>query len=523
MNTRQAGKDHYDAIVIGGGCNGLTCAALLAKAGRHVVLVERRDTLGGLATGGESHPGYRSAGLLRDTTRLRPGVIEALELERHGLTLTDQPPALFAPQIDGPGLVLSAAPERAEGEIHAQSPHDAQRYRDYRRFFDELRPLIGRLADQVPPSPSTGGFAEALRLASSAIGLRRLGKAAMLELLRMAPMALADFLGEWFESDLLKSALALPALVGSFAGPRSPGTVANLLLHETLTGRAVEGGPSALVEALVRAAAANGVELRAGTVVERVAADSNGTIAVMISGGERLTAGVVAASCDPKTLFLQLLDPQAVSPRLRASIDKLRTAGTVAMINLALRAPLTFRCRSEHRPEFARICPSLDHIERAFDASKYGECSRAPVLDLHVATASPSDAAGARPCAVSILVPFVPYSLKGGWTDRARDELGRTVIQTLARFAPKIESGIVAQEILTPVDIERRYGVAGGHLYHADHALDQLFARPIPECAQYATPIAGLYLCGSGCWPGGGLTCAPGANAARAILKRRRN
>ncbi len=569
MITSPNDKDRYDAVVIGGGCNGLTCAALLAKAGRRVALVERRNTFGGLATGDASvlqksatgclqpvpnsrearadpdaasgpaapdtqwagasksplefHPDYRPAGLLHDTTRLRSGVIEALELDRHGLTFSDQPPALLAPQTDGPGLLLSSDPGRAEAEIRAHSPHDAQRYHEYRRFFDGLRPLIDRLADHAPPSPSAGGFAEALRIASTSLGLRRLGRKNMLELLRMMPMALADWLGEWFDSDLLMGALAMPALIGAFAGPRSPGTVANLLLHETLAGRAVRGGPPALVEALVRAAIAYGVELRTGTAVERVATDSTGAITVKLTGGERLSASVVAASCDPKTLFLQLLDPHSVSTRLRQRIEKLRCAGTVAMVNLALDGPLTFACRPEHTPDYARICPSLDHIERAFDAAKYGEFSRAPVLDLYVAPASPSAAAGRGPCEVSILVPFVPYSLKEGWIGRARDELGRAVIHTLARYAPKVESMIIAQDVFTPVDIERRFCVAGGHLYHADHALDQLLVRPTPECAQYQTPINGLFLCGGGCWPGGGLTCAPGANAARVILKRRRN
>ncbi len=352
----------------------------------------------------------------------------------------------------------------------------------------------------------------------------------MLDLLRIVPMCVADWLNEWFETELLKSVLAGPAIQGTFMGPWSPGSNANLLRWEGLAAPSIPGGPKALIDALAGAAKATGVDLRTNAEVSRVRVSGDRVEGVTLADGETIDAPVVAASCDPKGTLLHLLGGCDVTPKLAHRIKTYRMCGTTAKVNLALAAPLRFACRPDLEVEFARTGETLDDMERAFDAVKYRRFSVAPILDIYAprtagsedpqAPSLASQAAGDGPGhVVSILAHFAPYDLDGGWGDDKRERLGDTIIEALCRHAPDVRGSIVAREVLTPVDIERRYGLTGGHIHHGDHALDQLLVRPTPECARYATPIEGLFLCGSGSHPGGGLTCVPGALAASAMLK----
>ena len=507
-----------DVVVIGAGHNGLVAAVRLARAGRRVVVLERRDRPGGLCAAEEFHPGYTAPGLLHDTTTFRPKVARALGLK---LRWRREAPAVFAPSADGPGLMLSRDPQRAASEIGALSQKDAEAYVRWREFLDRVRGAVSGLLDRPPPAVALEGLSQLWQIARPAWALRRLGRREMTELLRILPMSVADWLRESFETELLSELLAGPAVLGTFMGPWSPGSAANLLFHECRSDRLVEGGPTAVVEALTAAAQTAGVETRTGAWVEKIRVRDGRVAGVTLFGGEEVDAPVVAATCDPKTTFLRLVPaadlPVAVVQRFRA----FRARGTTAKVHLALAGPLEFRGRPEARLEWVRIGGgSLDHLERAFDAVKYGRFSPAPHLDIHVPTVTSPELAPPGHHVASILVSFVPDDLEGGWTAGQREALGEAVTAVLTRYAPDLRERVVAREVLVPPEIADRYGLAGGHVHHGEHALDQLlFLRPTLCSARYRTPIGGLFLAGSGSHPGGGITGMPGLLGAEAILR----
>ncbi len=511
-------NQRYDVIVIGGGHNGLTSAALFAKAGRRVLVLERAETFGGLASGDEFHPGYQSAGLLFDTTGVRPSVVAELELAKHGLTRTDTPPPVFAPQTEGPGLLLHHDATRAAEELRAHSADDAVGYAEYRSFLARFRDVATRLLDELPPAPTDTSPTALLKLAKTGLSLRKLGKRDMFEVLRVLPMSVEDWLREWFESEPVLTTLAATALHGTFTGPRSPASAALLVRAEILAGGAVVGGPSALIRALGSAAREHGVTLRTQAEVTAIRLEGGRAVGVTLADGESIDAELIAASCDPKRTFLGLLPQNVLSRRHEHNIDAYRSKGTAAKLDLALSSPLRFSCRPDLEIEHARIAPSLTAMEKAFDAVKYGRFSEEPILDLYVPSASDPGHAPEGHASVSATVHFAPYDHDGGWTDEARARLEWAAINVLERYAPGIRDSIVASRLMTPVDLETRYGVTGGHMHHGEHGLDQLLVRPIPEAARYRTAIPGLLLSGSGSHPGGGLTCAPGSLATTAIL-----
>jgi phytoene dehydrogenase-like protein len=508
----------YDAVIIGAGTNRLAAAALLAKAGRKVLVLERRSAVGGVAASDEFRPGYRTAGLLHDTTGLRRGVVDALALESHGLRFSPEPPSIFVPHVEREGILLHWNPEKAAEEIDRFSDKDVAAYRRYRAFMDDLRGVVSRVMDSLPPDPGQLGSGDKWSLLSTGWALRRLGKDKMMEVLRVAPMCVADWLNEWFETDLLKAALAYPAVVPSFTGPWSPGTAATLLLWETAAAGRVVGGPAALAAVLERAATANGVTVRLESEVKEIVVDGGRATGVRLHGGEEIAATSVGASCDPRHVFLDLVPSQEIPYQLEHRIRHFRGYGTVAQINLAIEGPLEFTDRIGEQFPFARVVSDLDGMEKSFDPVKYDELPERPILDIHVPTVESPELAKDGHNVVSILAHFVPYRLGGEWDDKARETLGDTVLRTLADFAPTLPSQIIGREVLAPPDLEERYGLVEGHPFHGDHALDQLVLRPAPECARYRTPVEGLFLCGSGSHPGGGITCAPGAIAAKTIL-----
>lgn len=511
-----------DVIVIGAGLNGLTTACILARAGRRVTVLERRDVAGGLAAAEEFHPGYRSPGLLHDTAQLRLGVAQALNLDQHGLDLAAPEPVLFA-DPDGAGLVVSADEEATIAQIGGRSQRDVKAWKDYRAFIARVRRVIEPLLNDAPPDVGALGTLHAGSLGTllkSAMSFRRLGDHDMTELLRIPPMCVADWVNEWFETDLLKAGLAHTALAGMWAGPWSPGTAANLLLHECTQSRTVLGGAGALAMSLQRAARSLDVEVRTGATVTAIRVENGTANGVELEGGETVTAPVVVSSCDPRTTFLDLLAPATLPARFEQRAGVMRARGTTAKVHLALGRRIEFAARPGERVARVRTASTLDDLERAFDPVKYGGMSEHPALDVAVPTVARPDTAPDGCDVVSIVAHFAPHDLAGGWTDERRQELGDAVVRELERVAPGVGAAIVGREVLTPADIASRYGVSGGHVHHLEHALDQLVIRPSIETTRYETPVKRLFLCGSGSHPGGGVTCAPGALAAAAVLSR---
>ena len=337
--------------------------------------------------------------------------------------------------------------------------------------------------------------------------------------MRIAPMCVADWLNEWFDNKRLKAALAGAGLTGSFAGPWSPGTAFNLLLWECTARYRIKGGPQSLIAALDKAARSLGVEIRTGAEVRQFMVSGGKIEGVVLTDGERLPAAMVAAACDPRHTFLDLVPGNQVENRQEDHVRHIRGAGTTAKVNLALSTRLEFNGRPKEEIEFAKTGHHLDHIEKAFDACKYGRFSTDPILDIHIPTVSNPDLAPPGHSVVSILVNFVRYGLQPQWDLDQTEKLGDAVVATLQQYAPGVADAIVARQVLSPADLEKRYGLVQGHILHGEHALDQLVLRPTPECARYHTPIKGLYLCGSGSHPGGGITCAPGALAAAVIAQ----
>jgi len=514
-----AGNGKYDAIVIGAGQNGLTAAAMLARSGRNVVVLENRDVAGGMCAGEEFHPGYRTAGLLHDTTGVRQWVADELRLHEHGLARADEPLEVFSPRRDGRGLALSRDPGRAAGEIGAFSPQDAMAYEKRGKFIEKVRGVVSHVMNEVPADLLEIGAGGVVSMLRQAMSIRRLGRRDMIELIRISPMCVADWLNESFETELVKSSLAMPAILGGWVGPWSPGTSTNLLLWECLAGNPVQGGPATVVFALERAAKHMGAGIRTGCTVEQILTAKNRVKGVRLVGGEELEAPMVLSSCDPKTTFLDLLAPHVVAPKLEARIRSWRARGTTAKVHLALDKPLEFACRPGEIFEYIRTGETLDELERAFDPVKYRTAPGAPALDIFVPSVSRPEMAPDGHATVSIMAHFFPHEYDAEWSDDERNKLGDTVVASLETYAPGVSGSIVGREVLTPLDIEQRYGTTGGHIYHGEHGLDQIVVRPTPETARYTTPIKGLILCGSGAFAGGGVSCVPGALAAQTALK----
>ncbi len=508
----------FDIIVIGGGHNGLTAASLSAKRGKKVLLLEQRPILGGIAAGEEFHPGYSTVGLLHDTSCIGKQAIKVLDLESHGLKLKAVRPEILVLGHKGESILLSDEVEKTQNEIAKYSELDAKAYVEYRHFIKKISPFIRTLMDDFPPDLMKLGSKQILQLAKKAMALKRLGKEAMTEFLKVAPMCVADFLNERFETEFIKAGIAAPAIYGSFTGPWSSYTTFNLLIWECLSESEIIEGPKQLVNALENAARKYGVDVRTSSKVKRIKLDGNAKVSgVELDSGETFSAKVVAASCTPQETFLKLLQPNQLDYSTAQSITHFRSRGTTAKINFALKKGIALNGISN--VAYARTGNSFDDMERAFDFVKYRSFSKSPVLDIHIPTIFNPDLAPDGCAVVSVLVHFASYEVEGGWNHQNKAELLANTIGQLEHYSPGFESGIVHAEVLSPADLEARYGLTNGQIFHGEHAMDQMFMRPIPSCSRYATPIDGLYLCGSGSHPGGGISCMPGYLGAKMILK----
>ena len=538
MTTRASTA--YDAIVIGAGHNSLVTAGYLAKSGLRTLVVERRERVGGIADTTELAPGARVPTLMHTVGRLRPSVVRDLDLKRHGLTLLAPEVRVFAPSPDGTALILYGDPARTAEGLHGRSEKDAAAYPDFDRRVRVLSRFLAALGDETPPDIVSPGFGDALLGLRLGRAFRGLGRLDARTILRVLPMAVADFVAESFETDALQAAIAWRGVRFASLGPWSGGSTAVLLgdsagndggaAGETVYAR---GGPGALAEALAAAARTLGAEVRTSADVIAVTTADGRATGVALASGEEIAAPMVVSGADPKRTLLDLVDPVTLGPSMRWRAGNIRQPGVVAKVNLVLSVVPRFpAANGDERLLRGRIlvAPGIDPIERAFDASKYGRPSETPVLEATIPSlADPTLVSGAPEGTqvMSVIAQYAPYRLRDGDWDASREALGDRVMAVLESVAPGISSLVAARQVLTPLDLERDFGLTGGHPLHAEPALDSFFLwRPLLGYARYRLPVEGLYLCGSGAHPGGGISGWPGQNAAREILadakKRRR-
>jgi phytoene dehydrogenase-like protein len=521
----------YDAAVIGAGHNGLVTANYLAKAGLSVLVLERRDVLGGAAVTEETFPGCRVDTGAHGIGGLHPALVSQLNLKRHGLELLRADPAVFAPALDGPHLLLwrdQAKTARAIAEI---SKADAEAWGAFSTLMTNVASVLQVAWSTTPPRVTGSDPRDLWSILKLGAKLRRLGKREMVEVMRLLPMSVDELLGDWFESDLLKGMLAGSAITGLFQGPMASGT-AFTLVHRLAGAEAsvvrpttrVRGGVGALTEALASAAREHGVEIRTAAAVDQVIVEDGRATGVALAGGEEVRAVRVVSNADPRRTFFELVGPARLAPEFVRAVGNIKLRGACAKVHLLLDELPSFSGVGGQGPQLngvISISPSVKYLERAYDDAKYGRSSREPYLEVSIPSVADPGVAPDGRHVVSILAQYAPYRLEeGAWDSARRDALGDTVVRTLAEYAPKLESAILERHVMTPLDLEETFGLSEGNIYHGEHTLDQMFfMRPVPGAARYRTPIERLYLCGAGTHPGGGVTGVPGYNAAREILR----
>jgi phytoene dehydrogenase-like protein len=518
-----------DIVIIGGGHNGLVAAFYLARAGFKPLVIERREQVGGSAITDEFHPGFRCSTLAHTAGPIRPEIVRDLQLEKHGLRLITPLVGVTALSPDGRALSLYQDADQSAREIAAFSPKDAVKYSGFQESLGKMGKVIAEALATTPPDidhPSGGDLWSMLKTGRA---IRKLGKKDMFRLLRWGPMAVADLAAEYFETELLRAVVAARGIFGTFLGPWSAGSSLVLLIraagdaHPAGSAHLAAGGMGALTQAMASAAKAAGAEIRSGVEVIEIRVKDGAATGVLLSTGEEIAAKAVVSNADPKRTLLKLTDSTHLSPDFVQKLQHYRGNGTVAKVNLALSGLPTFTAINNGNGNALKgrihIGHEIDYLERAFDESKYGNFSRQPYLEATIPSLTDPTLAPDGKHVMSIYMQYAPYKLKGDWESQ-RKELGQTVVKTLTQYAPNLPELILTHQIITPLDLEEKYGLTGGQIFHGDLALDQFFTmRPLLDWARYRTPIQNLYLCGSGTHPGVGLTGGSGANAAREILK----
>jgi phytoene dehydrogenase-like protein len=521
----------YDVTIIGGGHNGLVTACYLAKNGLKTLVLERRGVVGGGAVTEEIYPGFRVSALDHVDGPFSAQVISDLNLSSFGLQMITPEARALALSPDGRSVCIYNDTARTVSEIEKFSAKDAKSYPEFVNSFSRIGRVLAPLISMTPPSIDHPTAADAWQFGKIGLAFRGLGKKDEYRLLRWGPMAVADLVSEWFETELLRALVAARGIYGAFAGPWSAGTSLGLLWQAAMDGSAIgaasyaKGGMGALSEALAKAAQAAGAEIRTGAGVAAVIEAETESPKVVLESGEEISSRAVVSNADPRTTFLNLVDPVDLDPNFLSKMRNYRAPGAAGKINLALSALPAFHGVNGGDPKEKltgriHIGPEIDYLERAFDASKYGEFSPEPYLDVTIPSIADPSMAPDGKHVMSIHVQFAPYKLKqGDWTTR-RDEFAANVLNVVEHYAPGLRESIVAQQVITPLELERDYGLSGGHIHHGEQTLDQFFTfRPLIGWAQYRTPLRRLYLCGAGTHPGGGLTGLPGFNAAREIAR----
>lgn len=520
----------HDALIIGGGHNGLVAAACLAKTGLRVLVLEQRPVLGGAAATEEIFPGFKVNTGAHDAGLFRQEIIDDLDLEKHGLAFLESPIAALALQLEGRHLVLWNDVQKSQAEIAQFSPADAEKFPAYVQQIEKFTSLLSEIMLQTPPDPFEHKFADLMPWLKSALKLKRLGERDMMAFLRILPMSAWQFLDEWFECEALKGLLGSASVAGSLQGPMASGTAFMLLYQNSGIGRNgfkssrfVKGGIGQISEALAHSIRERGGEIRTGAKVEKILLDNDAAKGVKLANGEEITSKLVISNADPRRTYFDLVGARKLGPEFNRKVRNIKFRGSTAKMNLALRALPEFQNApqgEEHLHGHIVLCPSLEYLERAYDDAKYGRFSENPCLDITIPSLLDPSLAPEGKHVMSIVMQYAPYDARKFECEDYAKHLGDKIIETLAEYVPNLKEIILHRQIITPLDWERAYGLTEGNIFHGQMGLDQmLFMRPIPGWGRYETPIANLFLCSASTHPGGGVTGAPGYNASKSILK----
>ncbi|HKN62686.1 MAG TPA: NAD(P)/FAD-dependent oxidoreductase [Candidatus Acidoferrales bacterium] len=519
----------YDAIVIGGGHNGLVTAAYLARAGKKVVVLERRHVLGGAAVTEEIIPGFKFSVFSYVVSLLRPEIIRDLDLPRHGLEILPLD-GTFTPMPNGDFLWRVNDHGKTRRELERHSKLDAEAYEEFGKAMVQMCRFVKPILGMIPPDPSSLDPRDLKKLAFLGKRFQSLPAEDKYNLVQLMTMSAADFLDQWFETDVLKATMSASGIIGTFLGIRSPGT-AYVLLHHYMgeidgafrSWGFSRGGTGAISNAIGSAAREAGAEIRTEAPVSRIIVKNGVAQGVALESGEEIHAEIVSSSVDPRLTFLKFIESRELPGDFVEEVQRYKYRGSSGKVNLALDALPEFTSlpgSGRHLRGAMSISPSTEYMERAYDQAKYGEFSRRPYIDIVIPTLTDPSVAPPGKHIMSCFVQYAPYKLsKGNW-DEQREAFGDTVIDTIAEHAPNLKKIIIGRQVITPLDIERITGLSEGNIFQGELSLEQLFfLRPVAGWARYRTPIKRLYMCGSATHPGGGIMGAPGRLAALEILK----
>jgi phytoene dehydrogenase-like protein len=522
----------WDAIIVGGGHNGLVTAAYLARSGLRVLVLESRRVLGGASCTEEVFPGYKVSTAAYLCSLLQERVIRDLDLRRYGYRVYAKDPAFFTPFPDGSHFTMWQDQKKTCAEIAKFSQKDAAAYPAYEEHVERLAQFAERLLLVTPPNVARLRPRDLWGLGTLGWELLRLPGRDRVGNVKIFTQSAAEFLDQWFESEPLKVTLATDGVIGSNAGPRSPGTAYVLLHHVmgTMDGHRglwgfVRGGMGMVAEAIAASARAADATIRTEAPVERILIRDGRAVGVVLRGGEEIYARAVVSNADPKRTFLQLVEEKELEPEFVRQVRNIRMEGCSMKINLALAGLPSFKAipgssLMPHHKTTIHICPDIDYIERAWDDAKYGRPSERPLIEITIPTTYDDSLAPSGKHLMGIFLQYAPYRLRDADWRTLREPYADRVMDLIEEYAPGFKNLILARHVLSPLDLEETFGLTGGNIFHGEMSVHQLFSfRPVPGWADYRTPIRCLYLCGSGTHPGGGVMGAPGHNAAREILR----
>ncbi len=520
----------YDVIVIGGGHNGLTNAAYLARAGKKVLVLERRHVLGGAAVTEEVFPGFKFSVCSYVVSLLRPEIIRDLDLPRHGLEILPLD-GTFTPMPNGDYLWRVNDHGKTRREIARHSRLDAEAYDEFGKAMQAMCRFVKPILSMVPPEPTTLNPRELMKLLFIGKRFQGLASEDKYNQVQLMTMSAVDFLDQWFETDVLKATMSASGIIGTFLGVRSPGT-AYVLLHHYMgeidgafrSWGFARGGTGAISNAIADAAREAGAEIRTQAPIAKITVKSGRAQGVVLANGDEIQGDVISSSVDPRNTFLRFIEEGQLPDEFLEDVRRYKFRGSSGKVNIALDTLPDFKClpgMGAHLRGAISISPSVEYMERAYDDAKYGNFSRRPYIDMVIPSLTDPSVAPPGKHVMSCFVQYAPYKLRPGlnWDDQ-REAFGNTVIDTISEYAPNLKNIILNKQVLTPLDLEREFGLSEGNIFQGELSLEQLFfLRPVPGYAQFRTPIKNLYMCGSATHPGGGIMGAPGRLAALEILK----